>query len=81
MGEDAFTSITAVGSVAGHSPSEGGTQAGTEEPSDPWQVEVLYDPKSWRRAAEGWPGGDLGRRMEAQLVFSSGPSTPSPPAG
>ena len=53
MGEDAFTSITAVGSVAGHSPSEGDTQAGTEEPSDPWQVEVL-------KAGGGLPRGGLG---------------------
>ena len=30
---------------------------------------------------KGRPGGDLGPRMEAQLAFPSGPSTPSQPAG
>ena len=49
------------GSMAGHSLSADDTQAGAEEPSDPLQVEVLYDPKSWRRA-EGSAWGRLGTK-------------------
>ena len=73
MGRDAFTSITAVGAWLATLCLRETHKLGQRSHQTPCRWRCFKTLKAGG-GLKGWPGGDLGPRMEAQLAFPAAPA-------